>query len=110
MMTMHRIRILIATCLFVAAGILVLNARSASAALTSCTGGADLSNNLESATCTETVQIDWFLQVTCERAGRTVTTVNGTRQSGPGTATSIAICPTGTELGGSTLVEIGFIR
>ncbi len=105
MVGVRSIRIAMAAFLVALVSVVVFAARPASAALTNCTGGADLSRNLVSATCTETTQTNWFLQVDCE-GPRKITTINGSLQFGPGMATSIAICPNGTEIGASRLVEL----
>ncbi len=106
MITARYIRMSAATLFIAVAVILVISVRPAFAALNNCTGGSDLSHNLVSATCTETAQTNWFLQVICERPSGNNTVINGTLQSGPGTATSIAVCPRGTTIGDTTLVEL----
>ena len=75
-------------------------------ALTSCTFGRDLSRRLVSATCTETTATNWDLQVQCERPNGSIVLIKGSIVFGPGSGTSIAQCPVGTEVGSESLIEL----
>jgi hypothetical protein len=82
------------------------SALSAPRALTNCTGGSNLSRRFVSATCTETTATNWDLQVECERPSGDIVLIKGSIVFGPGTGTSVAQCPVGTEVGSESIVEL----
>jgi hypothetical protein len=106
MITLRRIGGLAAISVTALIGIIVLTVQPASAALTNCTFGIDRSCNFVSATCTETTATSWDVQVECDRPNGKVVIIKGSIEFGPGTATSVAMCPVGTEIGQDTVVEL----
>lgn len=105
MFTLRRIAILAATTVVALIGIIVFTVQPAFAALTNCTFGFDRSRQFVSATCTETTETDWDVQLECARPNGSLVLVKGSIEFGPGTATSVAMCPTGTELDSLTVFE-----
>ncbi|GAB3809683.1 hypothetical protein [Micromonospora zhanjiangensis] len=101
----RRIRIGALLALVAGTTLVAFDVQPAAAAPTNCTYGWNLSLNQESATCTDLVQETWYLRLTCERFnGLPDIHVNGSAVYGPGRGTSIARCPSGTEISGSTLM------
>ncbi|MEV0134629.1 hypothetical protein AB0H83_39985 [Dactylosporangium sp. NPDC050688] len=102
----HRIRTAAAATLLVGAGVLAFTAQPAAAAVTNCVYGWNLSLNQMSATCSTSLTETWYLRLTCERYNQTQFTVNGSIVPGPGRATSIARCPSNTEIAGYTIAYL----
>jgi hypothetical protein len=75
------------------------------AMLTNCHFGGTVNGHEAYATCTETVELDWWIQADCEYPSGRIVTVNGQLEFGPGQATSIVYCPVGTSAGAVRLIE-----
>jgi hypothetical protein len=91
--------------LIVIAGTAVLSAAPASATVSNCTTGSDLSLNRISFTCTEDQPVGWYLELLC--AGPTHDVIHkGTLVYGPGTGTSMATCPLNEDIDGASTVEL----
>ncbi|MFC4529289.1 hypothetical protein [Sphaerisporangium dianthi] len=97
-----------AAALIGAAGIVALTASPAHAAVdpASCTYSFNLSIPQVAATCIDPTPTRWYLRARCDTFRGTFVYVNGTLVYGPGTGTSLARCPSRTELGDYTLVNL----
>ncbi|GGK62933.1 hypothetical protein Sme01_05040 [Sphaerisporangium melleum] len=91
-----------------AASLVALATQRADAAVdpASCVYGYNLSIPQISATCTNPTPTGWYLRVECETPRGTIVRVNGTLVYGPGRGTSLARCPSNTELGQSFLINV----
>jgi hypothetical protein len=94
-----------------AAGMVASGAAPAEAAIVpgSCVYGYNMSNNWETATCTDDNSSYWYLRIECDRfIDLPPIFVNGSIVYGPGRGTSHVQCPHNTELGPTTIVLVNY--